>query len=257
MQVSDLSGNEIVCTVDLSQALVRAVPGLAILHSDDQVAIVSMANKSDEIAAYLSATGHRLSPRFMDRFFIELNEADDVRQSLLTGFFNVLAPLYRELVDVDRNLENIETLMRIIKERITVQAGRPIVDLGCGIGLSREVALRLGLSVVGVDPCPRMRQLAEINGLAVWSPGDVARLPPSSLQAAFASYVFHLIPESGLLRLIWQRIESGGVLVANFHKQQGIAQFEANMCNLGGISIELASSLASTRHGHYLAFKRP
>lgn len=257
MQVSELSGSEIVCTSELSRALLIAVPGLAIPHSDDQVAIVSMGDKSDEIAAYLAENGHRLSPRFMDTFFVEVNDDDNVRQSLLTGFFNVVASLYRELVDVDRNLENIETLLTIIKEQITLRADDPIVDLGCGIGLSIEIASHHGLNIVGVDPCPNMRHFAALNGLTAWSPGDVARLPPNSLQAAFASYVFHLLPESGLLRLTWHRIESGGVVAANFHKQQGIAHFQATMHTLGATPVALDSCLTSTRHGQYLAFKKP
>jgi hypothetical protein len=101
-----------------------------------------------------------------------------------------------------------------------------------------------------------MRHLAKLNGLAVWGPGDVARLPPNALQAAFASYVFHLIPESGLLRLTWHRLKSGGIVVANFHKQQGIAQFETTMQTLGGIPIALNAALTTTRHGQYLAYKK-
>jgi Methyltransferase domain len=257
MQVSELSGHEIVCTSDLSQAILRAVPGLAVLHSDDEVVIVSMSGKDQEIAAYLAEEGHRLSPRFMDRFFFEVNEDDNVRQSLLTGFFNVLAPLYRELVDVDRNVQNIETLLTLIERQVAFRTDGLIVDLGSGIGLSREPASRRGLRVVGVDPCPSMRHLAGLNGLTAWGPGDVARLPSDSFQAAFASYVFHLIPESGLLRLIWHRIENGGVLAANFHKQQGIEQFRATMHALGGIPVALDAALASTRHGQYLAYKKP
>jgi hypothetical protein len=84
MQVCDLSGNEIVCTAELAQSLANAVPGLATLHTDDKVAIVSIGDKYEAAIAYLTKQGHGLSPRFMDRFFIQLSEDDEVRRSIVS-----------------------------------------------------------------------------------------------------------------------------------------------------------------------------
>lgn len=257
MRASDLSGNEIVCSPELGQVLIEECPELSVVHSDEKLCIISADVKDKEILALLKAQGHRLSPRFMDRFFIELDDDDCLRQELLTSFFTELAPCYRELVDVDRNLQNIGNLLTIIYSNIDRQKCGMIADFGCGIGLSVEVATCRGDTFLGIDPCPNMRHLAELNGLRTLAPVDLARLPPNSLKAAFASYVFHLIPEPGLLRLTWNRMDTGSVFAANFHKMQGIEQFRATMAELGGNNLALDARFESGTHGRYLAFRKP
>lgn len=193
--------------------------------------------------------------RYLDKFYLWTPENDSRRrQDVLDRFFELIANEYESLIDVQRNIENIRNLFEFLCELIDPIEGSIIVDYGCGTGLSIEPASGLDIELIGVDRCPTIRQIAASRGMKVWSPGELARQLNSPVHGAFASYVFHLLPHTYGLRLLWKRLKPGGVLVANFHKNQGIELVDSCLEERGGTIRQLHSPSGSERHGPYVAY---
>jgi SAM-dependent methyltransferase len=55
----------------------------------------------------------------------------------------------------------------LVDRVITTSPGRDILDVGCGTGISSRLFQAAGCEVLGVDPDPRMAELARQGGLAV------------------------------------------------------------------------------------------
>jgi len=193
--------------------------------------------------------------RYLDRFYLWTAEDDfERRQEVLDGFFDLIAPEYESLINIQRNVENIRNLLGFLVQLVDPVEGGIIVDFGCGTGFSIEPASALGVQVIGVDRCPKMRAISGTRGMTVWNPEELASLPSDSLAGAFASYVLHSLAHTKELYLLWAGLKPGGVLVANFHKDQGIELVEACVRELQGTIKYLTPPAGSERHGPYIAF---
>src|SRR4051794_22176142 len=70
----------------------------------------------------------------------------------------------------------------IVVDRLDVQPGEVVVDLGCGTGNAALVAAQGGARVTGIDPSPRMLALARANAEAAglditFLEGDAGAMP--------------------------------------------------------------------------------
>lgn len=165
--------------------------------------------------------GGLYSHRLLDRFHLVQESCARLREALLSGFFDAIAEQYLELVDPQRNLENIRFLVDWLVGDLRACPGT-LIDLGCGTGASRGIIERTGRSVVGVEAAPRMRALAESAGMTVVGPDGVATLPIAA--GAIASYVLHLDPMPRELPALLARLRDGASLVANLHKGRGLCE---------------------------------
>lgn len=251
MRISELGKNLLVCHEDdapllppkLSQRQV-ATEGILCLFD---------VNSADPESEVQDQFGIAL-PRYLDRFYLWAPENNlERRQEVLNDFFTLLANEYESLIDVQRNIENLRILLEHLKSRCAFVKDSTIIDFGCGTGLSLNVVPEFGVKVVGVDSSPMMRRIAQRKGMTVLSPGDLARQSPNSVDGAFASYVFHLLPHTHGLRLLWARLRPGASLVANFHKNQGVEMVTACVRDLDGI-VEPFEAPESERHGQYIAY---
>jgi SAM-dependent methyltransferase len=192
--------------------------------------------------------------KYLDRFYLWLPKDLDKREQVLTSFFDFIAYDYEELIDTERNLDNIHNLFGFLQQLLNPIVGKTVIDFGCGTGLSAPFAERLDMKLVGIDPAPAMRYISAQRGLLVWSPGELASQPQDSIDAALASYVFHLLQHTHGLRLLWSRLRPSGVIVGNFHNGQNLQMMEACVKNLHGSIAYLESPHGSERHGQYVAF---
>ena len=196
--------------------------------------------------------------RYLDRFYLLVPANDGGRrQKLLDEFFSFIARDYESLIDRDRNIDNIRNLLKFVNPYVPVPGEATIIDYGCGTGLSYIVAKEFRLNLIGLDRCPAMRAIASHRGMKVWNPGDLARQPSNSIDASLASYVFHLLPNTKELELLWARIKPGGILVANFHKDVGEDLVAHCLEPKGCSTVKLLPPHGSERHGSYFAFLKP
>jgi SAM-dependent methyltransferase len=193
--------------------------------------------------------------RYLDRFHL-LIRTDEIenRQKVLDIFFGLIACEYESLIDVQRNLDNIRNLLRFVKELTHLPEGSTIVDYGCGTGLSIKLIAEFNIKLIGVDSCPTMRQIAKSRGMVALGIGQLARKPKNSLDSAIASYVFHLLPQPDGLRLLWSRLKPEGVIVGNFHKNQGVEMVNSYIQALKGSVQLLESPNRFDKHGTYIAY---
>ena len=186
------------------------------------------------------------SERLLDRFHLVEESQAPLREALLRGFFDAIAEEYRELVDPQRNLENIQRLVDWLVGDLRAGEGT-LIDLGCGTGISREVVERTGRGVIGVEAAPRMRALAEFAGMTVIEPDEVATLPIAA--GAFASYMLHLDPRPREMPALLTRLSDGASLVANVHKGHGLSELEVYVRRIG---VVLEYGPRHRQHGRYV-----
>jgi SAM-dependent methyltransferase len=186
------------------------------------------------------------SERLLDRFHLVQESQPRLREELISGFFDAIADQYRDLVEPQRNLENIERLVTWLVRDLRAGTGT-LIDLGCGTGVSRPVVHAAGRSVIGIEAARGMRALAESAGMAVIGLGDVETLPIA--EGAFASYVLHLDPMPRELPQLLGRLRDGASLVGNMHKSHGLPELRAYVLDIGAV-LELGAF--HPQHGRYV-----
>lgn len=190
----------------------------------------------------------------LDRFVFLLPKQDRTRQALFMEFFEYIATVYEELIDVSRNRQNVQNLLFHLRSIIGDLKGKHLLDFGCGTGLAIQSLAESGASYVGLDQSVHMREVARGRGMAVISLRDLPGFQ-STFDGAIASYVFHLTVDDDALRGLWRSLKQPGVLIANFHKGFGVERinqfFEKLHCqivNLGGQPTSI--------HGPYYAYAK-
>jgi SAM-dependent methyltransferase len=189
--------------------------------------------------------------RCLDRFDLILPQGREGREAVLAAFFEHLHLHYEALIEPERNLENIETLLAIVLRR-TRSSPNPVLDFGCGPGLSARLGRHRGCRLLGFDPTVGMRTLAERHGLTTIDAAGLRSLPQASLRGAFASYVLHLQPCPEQLADVWRCIEPGGTFAANVHKGTGLEPFVAYASELGMSPTQVGTQSYDPRHGIYV-----
>lgn len=159
--------------------------------------------------------------RIMDRFYLPY-----IHDPATTdAFFTQIASEYDQIIDADRNIDNLSILLRLATGKATA-AGPPVrfLDFGCGTGLSVLALARLadvlgGVRITGFDRCARMRDMAHRRGLNVIPSADCAALVAAGpFDGAVASYVFHLGISDDSLRALHDSLLTGAPMVLNYHK---------------------------------------
>jgi SAM-dependent methyltransferase len=106
---------------------------------------------------------------------------------------------------------------RLVVERAAPAAGERVVDVGCGTGSASLLAAERGAEVTGVDPAPRLldvaRREAAARGLdATFAPGEAAALPLEDGEADVVLSVFGVIfaPDPGAATAEIARVSAPG-----------------------------------------------
>jgi len=118
---------------------------------------------------------------------------------------------------------------RVVVEHAAVQAGERVLDVGCGTGNAAFVAAERGARVVGVDPAPRLLEVAgaeaAARGLdATFAQGEAADLPLRDGEADVVLSVFAVIfaPDAAAAASELARVTApGGRIVLSAWLPQG------------------------------------
>ena len=143
----------------------------------------------------------------------------DNPQRIVADGYDAIAERYLEWIGHDLSPGRLHALGEI---REYVNAGAPILELGCGAGVPMTRLLARSWRVHGVDISPRQVELARASVPdATFECADMTdvTLAPSSIAGCVAFYSLthvkrDLVP--GLLARIHQWLVPGGVLVASF-----------------------------------------
>ena len=124
----------------------------------------------------------------------------------------------------DRQLAPYEFIRRLALERLQLQPGQCVLDLGCGTGLSLE-GLRHAVGptgrVVGVDQCPEMMALArERVARAAWRNVELIEAAveaaplPAQADAALFHFTHDILQSPSALAHVLRHLRPGARLVA-------------------------------------------
>lgn len=255
MRVSELGEQLLICEdVDAKSVLPPKILSKQVGRFKG-VHIFDIGSDVRELYEGLNEIPDMLLNRYLDKFHLLTPKGDTERQQkVIDSFFELIANEYECLIDVERNLDNIRNLLQFIRDLVDSPEGSAFVDYGCGTGLAVQLAHEFNMTLIGVDSCPTMRRIARSRGMITLSAGELARKPSNSIPGAFASYVFHVLAQTHGLRLLWARLKPEGIIVANFHKNQGIEMIDNCVRDLQGSIQYLDSPIGSERHGAYIAY---
>jgi SAM-dependent methyltransferase len=96
----------------------------------------------------------------------------------------------------ERTAEQLLPAARVVVERAAIRQGERVVDVGCGTGNAALLAAAQGASVIGVDPAPRLIEVARsaASGLdAEFVEGEAAALPLEDASVDVVLSVFGVI----------------------------------------------------------------
>jgi SAM-dependent methyltransferase len=99
-------------------------------------------------------------------------------------------------------------------------AGKVVVDVGCGTGNAALLAASLGARVIGVDPAPRLLEVARAEAEArrldvAFVPGDAAALPleDASVDAVLSVFAVIFAPDVTAAAAELSRVTRNGPIV--------------------------------------------
>jgi len=125
----------------------------------------------------------------------------------------------------------LEPAARVVVDRAAPAAGERVVDVGCGTGNAALLAAERGATVTGVDPAPRLlevaRERAGARGLeATFAAGDGAALPLEDGAADVVLSVFAVIfaqdPKAVAAELARVTSPAGRILLTAWIPEGGI-----------------------------------
>jgi SAM-dependent methyltransferase len=92
----------------------------------------------------------------------------------------------------------LEPAAREVVRRASAQPGERVLDLGCGTGNAALLAARAGSTVTGVDPAPRLLEVAQARAAAdavpiSFLPGEAATIPMAKASVEVILSVFAVI----------------------------------------------------------------
>ena len=258
MQVSKIGTDIFICMERDISILGNLTEGLGIPIFENGLAILPIKSSAIELFDKAIKIDGLKIMRYLDHFYLLVpTDSPILRKQLFFQFFELIAEEYEIFIDSDRNKENISNLLWLIKYYIGSFEGAKILDFGCGTGFSLEIARYYEVDIVGFDPCPIMRQIAIRNGMNVWDELKFVDQPYNSIEATFSSYVFHFLTDDKNLRMIYNILKPGGVLVANFHKNLGRDLADKYLAKIGFESYILPNINAHEYHGTYVAYGKP
>lgn len=162
----------------------------------------------------LEATGLQITRVFDDLYVAFRDNA--TRDAGEVAMFDSIAPAYETTIDIHKNTRLIRVLLQLVPPGA-------ILDYGCGTGLSATVSEEVA-TLIGFDPSPAMRELAESRGLRTVDGQGLGTIPDGFLTGAIASYALHLQAARDSLLLALPKIRPNGRFAANFHKGKGVSE---------------------------------
>lgn len=153
---------------------------------------------------------------YLDRFILLMPESNEEKRKIWLDFYHYFAVDYEELIDKGNNLNCIKAMIDYI-EKSLLSSEYCCLDYGCGTGLSSMVRTRG--KIVGYEPVETMRQMAQKRGMHVYTQDNIIDIPDNSLDAVFASYIFHMDIEDQDIVRIFPKLKENALWIANFYKR--------------------------------------
>ncbi|MEZ6006167.1 MAG: class I SAM-dependent methyltransferase [Planctomycetota bacterium] len=152
----------------------------------------------------------------MRRFYIQSDRFSLLRRALL----DLCAPIYEQIVCLPKNIGMTAFLASLAASASASARGRgttrTMLDFGCGPGLASlacaRAMARRGWHLRGFDSSPRMRVLAEGNGLP-----QTESVATSTYDAVLACYVLDASFDVDESATLLGALKPGGALAANLH----------------------------------------
>lgn len=102
-----------------------------------------------------------------------------------------------------------------LRDSLSLQPGRVVVDLGAGSGKFTGYLVRTGASVIAVEPVPQMlEKLSQAwpDVISHLGTADAIPLPDASVDAVVCAQAFHWFAHAGALAEIYRVLKPGGRL---------------------------------------------
>lgn len=125
----------------------------------------------------------------------------------------------------------LEPAAKVVVERAAVRSGDRVLDLGCGTGNAALLAAAPGVQVIGVDPSPRLLEVASERaegkgGSVTFQSGEAASIPLADGSVDVIVSVFGVIfaPDAGAAAAEMSRVlaPAGRMVLSAWHPTGGM-----------------------------------
>lgn len=188
--------------------------------------------------------------RYLDVFYI-CTPVGSQSVLIINSLLDEIAFQYDDFVDKNRNLSNIDTLLQLVCDYYVDTTAITVLDFGCGTGLSKQVANKYPLNIIGYDRSSTMEEIARNNGMTVITSADIKR-KTFCFDAIIASYVMHLLADYNAFIDALDCLKCGGIVACNFHKNYGYIELRDFMVAKFKNSIEFKLVDICDTHGTYV-----
>lgn len=174
--------------------------------------------------------------KLFDRLFLVF--PNDNAEDFVSNFFDYISKHNIELIDMKRNMSNIENLIKLLLAKIS-SSNPTIIDFGCGNGISNQIIETInhkfeGVNLLGYDISKQMLARSKESGLRTLTKNALLKTRDNSIDGVFASYVMHFLMDTEAILDLWKKIKIGGGIIANFHKDIGLERIIILVESLGG-----------------------
>ena len=125
---------------------------------------------------------------------------------------------YENYIDISNNLACIDLLLSILFKHKYIKRNSTVLDFGCGSGLSLRSNWRNICNIIGYESNHTMYSIARSRGLKVYLPEMIDTCLDNSINAVFASFVFHMYIDYDVLKCISLKLKDKTAWSLNFYK---------------------------------------
>lgn len=188
-----------------------------------------------------------------DDYILVVPPIECLRNLFFNLFFDWIAETYEDVIDQERNVDNIKALLGLLLRYEMVDSTSRILDFGCGTGLSMKATSMSYADVYGYDVSNEMRRRARAAGIAVFENNEFLGCN-LQFDGVIASYTLHCRANMKLLTKAAEVIRPGGGIAANFHKGVGRDWAESAMREFGMET--LSQSISEAGHGEVVLYRK-
>lgn len=156
--------------------------------------------------------------KYLDHFYLEIPEELSEQKAFWDELYDYIGFSYENYIDISNNLACIDLLLSILFKHKYIKRNSTVLDFGCGSGLSLRSNWRNICNIIGYESNHTMYSIARSRGLKVYLPEMIDTCLDNSINAVFASFVFHMYIDYDVLKCISLKLKDKTAWSLNFYK---------------------------------------
>lgn len=156
--------------------------------------------------------------KYLDRFFLEIPNGLSDQKVFWDELYDYIGFSYENYIDVSNNVACIDLLLSVLCKQKYLKRNSTVLDFGCGSGLSLRSNWSYYCNIIGYEINHTMCSISQSRGMKVYLPETIDTCLDNSIDAVFASFVFHMFVDYDDLECIGSKLKDKAAWSLNFYK---------------------------------------